>query len=73
MDDDHQVLRLPLGISIDDLKRAETSDLVALLPSKKKVIKFPLGAKDEVARCTVEGQIYERFHDSDHWRPDSIL
>ena len=73
MDDNHRVLHLPPGISVRDLKGGGTSGLVALFPGTKKVIKFSLGAEDEVARCTVEGQIYERFHTSHHRRPGSIL
>ncbi|MCJ1246799.1 hypothetical protein MMC30_004008 [Trapelia coarctata] len=73
MDNDPQLLLLPPGVSFQDVRGGGTSGLVAQLPGTHTVIKFPLGAPDENARCAIEEQVYERFHASKLHRPDSIL
>ena len=73
MEDDHQILHLPPGISIEDIKGGGTSGLVARLPGTQMVIKFSLGSEDETARCLVEVSVYERFAKSKYRRPNSIL
>ena len=73
MENDHQILHLPPGISIEDIKSGGTSGLVARLPGTKMVTKFSLGSEDETARCSVEVSVYERFAKSKYKGPSSIL
>jgi serine/threonine protein kinase len=63
-----EMLKYPPGISQKDVISSGTSGRVALLSDGQTVIKFPwgLGDDDDVARCKMEGRIYEVFHESGH-------
>ena len=67
------IVPMPTGITFQDVKGGGTTGLAALFPGTQKIIKFPWGEPDTVARCKVEIEVYRRLQESPHDRPTSIL
>ncbi|KAI9680583.1 MAG: hypothetical protein M1817_004023 [Caeruleum heppii] len=69
---DRRIVKVPPGISSENLKGGGTSGLVAAWPGQT-AIKFPHGEPDDILRCVKEGDIYERFENVSGRRPSSLL